>query len=179
MEFETTAVREEIRGIPVHHWQAFFGKKDTYYMDQLRERETSGRTGYNLNAFFLSCFWMVYRKMYLMALAYVILLLAEGTLEGLLLDMLDVSEGTAKIVDRLVGLVLALLLASFAIPIYLWDAERQIRATYAEGGTVDEIIVAKLEARGGTSWWPVLILLAVTVLLVIGVIQLGIEGYFR
>lgn len=180
MDFDTTAAppQEEIRGIPLPYWRAFFGKGDTYYMRQLQRLRDGERTEFNFAAFFLGYLWMLYRKMYLVPLALFLAILVEGTLEELILYFLGVGPDAARVIQFVITLVVGIIVGTYADRVYIWHAERQIRAVLAEGHHVDEVITTRIELRGGTSWAPVLLFIAAIALLIFAVSRLEIFDRF-
>ncbi len=52
---------------------AFIGEKNTaYYLERFRRIDTGGRGGWHWPAFFFTSAWLLYRKMWLLALVYII-----------------------------------------------------------------------------------------------------------
>jgi len=158
-EHALPAEAREWKGILESHWRAFFGKQAGYYMTQLIRWHQGQLPQFSIAAFFAGFFWMGYRKMYLMIVATIIVLLIEGTIETALLSWFEVSQNTYRGMDLLMTFVFGLAFGTFANRVYLWDARRQIREELAKGPFhIEELILARIAKRGGTSWMFLLVI---------------------
>ncbi len=158
---------------PDRYWEAYFGRQAPYYMRQLQRRRTDTPTQFNWAAFLLGFGWMIYRRMYLVALCAFILLSLEGMVESLVLYAIGVDERSMSGFNGAMGLLLGALLGALANRIYLWDARRSIREVLAHHGHLHEAeVLARIARRGGTSWLAIIVLLVAALLVVVLVDQL-------
>lgn len=153
---------------PDSHWQAYFGKQAPYYMLQLERVRNGSWPSFNFPAFILGFFWMAYRRMYLVAVCAFMLLLLEGTLEEGFIWLMGWEGSNADWFGRLFGLFINLLMGSFANRVYLWDARRNIREAISKGPLhIEELRLAQIAEKGGTSWGAVIAILVLSVLFVL------------
>lgn len=162
MEFEQEAPPHTPTGpwgeFPDSYWAAYFGKQAPYYLHQLHRLQEGGWPLFHVPAFFLGFFWMAYRRMYLVALSFILLVMLEGTVEEGIFYLIGIGDQAAQWSGRLLSLLISLLVGSFANRVYLWDARRQIRAAMRTGPLhVEELRLAHIAERGGTSWKAVLV----------------------
>ena len=145
----------------IDYLEAFIGSNSQYYLDKymVAQGDPSGKAkvaGFNIAAFFLSLFWMGYRKLYWVAIWFGGFLLVEMTIEFAVLYMLN-KEDTPPLWDLGFNLTVAIVLGSFANRWYLAHARREVEAVLASGlrGQVAKEALAK---RGGTSFLSALAL---------------------
>jgi hypothetical protein len=145
-----------VRGLRLAHWRAFFGLGDTYYTEQLLRLEAGRRLKFNWYAFLFGYYWMMYRQLYLVALAVFLTWLVLETLivaVGYLLP-----EPLAPVLTILVAIVVRVLYGVYATRVYFWYAERRIRTALDRGPMTEAMLIERLREQGGTSWPAVIIL---------------------
>lgn len=153
---------------PDSYWQAYFGTQAPYYLQQLERLRGGAWPAFHFPAFFLGFLWMAYRRMYLVAVCAFMLLLLEGTLEEGFIWLVGWEGSVADWFGRLFGLFINLLIGTFANRVYLWDARRNIREALAKGPLhVEELRLAHIAEKGGTSWGAVVVVTVATVVLVL------------
>lgn len=156
---------------PDRYWSAFFGDENSYYMAELQRLRAGQSLDFRWAAFFLGMLWMVYRKMYIIAVCTLMLVLLESTVEQAVFVALGVSELGQSLIGLLINLGINIAIAFFANRVYLWDARRQIRQVPQElPHAHDQEIVAAIARKGGSSLGAVFVFIA---LLVAGLIALG------
>lgn len=132
-------------------YQAVIGRNHAYYLDRFRRFDSAGKAGasWHWPAFFITFFWMLYRKMWGVAAAYVVLMLASY----LILPTVGMLAGGVggMLVMSLVHLVAVMVLpAVFANALYYRHCRSKIADTETLAHNPDAR-VRELERRGGTS----------------------------
>ena len=145
--------------------RAFVGPRADYYLtrwDRLTER-SSRALGFNFPAFFLSVFWLLYRRMYLWFWVAVATLVASLVIEDIALAAAGVQE--LPLLDRLIGIGVSAVFGTFGTYWYYLHAQRKIQRLSQD--TVPEL--AAVARAGGTSWLtPVIALTVIVALMVLG-----------
>ena len=151
---------------PDAYWQAYFGKQADYYMTQLHALRQGRLCQFSYPAFLLGFAWMIYRRMYIVALAVLLVTLVEGSLETLVMELLHASATVQQSVQLLGNVLFGLLMGSFGNRLYIWDARRSIRqVVQTQHHHAEEALLDRIAAKGGTSAIAVVTLfLALTVL---------------
>ena len=131
--------------------RAVVGPNAGFYLAAWRPTLT-GRTGtgFNRAAFFLSYFWLAYRRTYARAFALVAIILAEIVAEEVLFCFVLGFDQPPAILTPLVGFTLAVVCGASANRWYLAHARRVIAEVRREHPNPD--VRAELAARGGTSF---------------------------
>ena len=144
-------------------WAAIVGDTNTQYYLTRFERLASGASGgWHWPAFFISLYWMLYRKMWLPALSYFVLCwVSVKVLKG----MEATAPGTAAVLNLALFVALLVVPAMQANGWYYRRCEKKISDVRAQGGTKDQML-ARLQAAGGTS----LVLLIFLAVVVIGIL---------
>lgn len=147
--------------------EAFVGSSNTLYYLGAFDRVARGEGGgWNWPAFFITWYWLLYRKMWLPALLYFFL---PGIVNVFLLAVIGASP--------VFGAVMWLCwIAAWLIgpPLmanrwYYRHCLNRIREVRARGGSKDQIL-ARLEAAGGTSNIAIIIVAVVCVLFIPGIL---------
>lgn len=148
---------------PDSFWRAYFGREADYYMNQLAKLRGGQRLDFSLVAFLFGLAWMIYRKMYAVAFAALMIILLEGTLEEAVLQLLRVPESASGAFGTVVSIVLGIFVGTYANRVYLWDARRAIRQVVQERPQASAAeLTGRIRRSGGTS------VLALVVALVAG-----------
>jgi uncharacterized membrane protein YccC len=133
-------------------WRAYFGRESDYYMNQLAKLRAGQRLDFSLVAFLFGLAWMIYRKMYAVAFAALMIILLESTLEEVVSQLLRVPETVSGALGTLISIVLGILVGSYANRVYLWDARRAIRQVLQEmPHASSEELTDRIRRSGGTS----------------------------
>ena len=133
--------------------RAFVGENADYYLHKWRpllRRQGTG-AGFNWAAFFLFYLWLVYRKMYLVAVAIYAILLMVSIAEDVVFLGFHADTTTPQIA-QVVALVAAIVCGAFGNRWYLSYARKAIRKVRSHGLEEDAVAEA-LAKRGGTSPW--------------------------
>ena len=125
-------------------WAAVIGDSNTHHYLTRFERLARGESGgWHWPAFFVTWYWMLYRKMWVAALLYFVASYAFGIAVG-------VAAAAAPAVGGLLLLAWWVLPGLLANGRYFKHCEKKIRDLRARGGSKEQM-VARLEAAGGTS----------------------------
>jgi type II secretory pathway pseudopilin PulG len=151
-------------------WRAAIGTKNTdYYLSRFREQHSSGRRSlWHWPAFFVTFYWLLYRKLWLPALAYFVLPYLIALLVGIVLGLLGATD---SVVGGFAWLAYAGLI--FVAPPLLANSlyysktksfiDRQSKAAQSR-----ERLLAVLEAKGGTSQVAAIVVGVFAVIVLIG-----------
>lgn len=142
---------------------AFVGaEKWEYY-----SRKWGQGLSWNWAAFFLSFFWLGYRKMY----TYIFIILGLF----LLYDIIIVLSGVDFGVDSTIGITVGVICGFLGNYLYLMHANKEIKRVTEQPYASDEHVEDELQQRGGTSWLGVLS--AFGLLIVYGILAGLIYGF--
>jgi len=148
----------------------FVGRKADYYLGKWRLLLTgAGRdAGFNWAAFFLSGFWIAYRKMYKVAIIFYAIVILESLAEEVLFIGILGKPETPAVIERIAGLAFALICGGFGNRWYYSHARRTIAEVHEEGieGTA---LLDTISRRGGTSLGAALGMFLLFFIVVIGV----------
>jgi len=151
--------------IPDSHWRAYFGKNADYYLVQVKRLQVGKWPSFHFEAFLIGFIWMLYRRMYVLTFCAFMIILAESTLEEGLLWFLDAGPSVRQDTGLVGKFLTGLIVGTLANRMYLWDARRSIRMEMARSAIqVEEILLERIRERGGTSWFFLVILLALVVI---------------
>ena len=148
-------------------WAAVIGDNNTHhYLTRFESLARGGSGGWHWPAFFVTWYWMLYRKMWLPALIYffapwvgaVAIGVAAAAAPGLAVVLYIAQWGAILVVPGLM-----------AHKWYFKHCENRIRDVRARGGSKDQM-VARLEAAGGTSGIIVVIVAALLIIATIGIL---------
>ena len=131
---------------------AFVGaSKWEYYSSKWRQG-----LSWNWAAFFLSFFWLGYRKMY----AYILIILGLF----LLYDLIIVLSGVDFGVDSTIGITVGVICGFLGNYLYLMHANKEIKRVTEQQHGSEEFMQSELQLRGGTSWLGVLAVFGLLIL---------------
>lgn len=132
--------------------RAFVGRKADYYLRKWAPRlnDSSAEAGMNWAAFFLTAFWLAYRKMYRATFIFYAVVIALAILQQVVFVGLLGSEAVPPVVGAVVNLMTAIVCGFFGNAWYLTHTQRAI-ATARSQGLEDEHLLFVLAQRGGTS----------------------------
>ena len=151
---------EEVRG-------AFIGDSNTlYYLGAFDRVQRGEGGGWNWPAFFITWYWLLYRKMWVPALIYFFLPAIINIFVLAVMGASPVFGGVMWLCWFATWLIGPGMLANGW---YFRHAQNKIRDVRARGGSKDQIL-ARLEAAGGTSNVAVIIVAVVSVLVLPGML---------
>ncbi|WP_018609713.1 DUF2628 domain-containing protein [Uliginosibacterium gangwonense] len=119
---------------------AFIGPRSAYYLakwDAMQGKNTS----WNLAAFFLGAFWLVYRKMYANAFISIGILVAFHVFE----NILDIPASVGNIAN----LVMAVMIGRYGNYLYKQRATKEIQEVIQSKGLTQSAL-SEIAQRGGT-----------------------------
>lgn len=149
---------------PDRYWSSYFGSESTYYMGELEKLRAGRSQEFRVVAFFFGMLWMTYRKMYVVALSTFLLIMLEGTLEGVVEEIFPDVAGIVEGAGSLISIGLSVAMGIYGNRLYLWDARRNIRQVLLEmPASHDQEIMDRIARRGGTSGLAVLLALVLLV----------------
>lgn len=153
---------------PDRYWGAYFGSDSAYYMGELMKLRAARSLEFRFVAFFFGVLWMTYRKMYVVALSTFLLIMLEGTLEGVIEELIPEVASIVEGAGSLISIGLSVALGIYGNRLYLWDARRNIRQVLVEMPVAHEQeIMARIASRGGTSGLAVLLAVVLIVLMML------------
>jgi hypothetical protein len=137
--------------------ETFIGKNSYFYLDKWKTHSDSKLKGWNWAAAFFSIEWMAYRKMYVEALLYFLIVVTVSVTIGMTFDVLRVNVGFDS---NLVGQTFRILAGIFGNAIYRKKALRVLRKTINKSEAEK---LACLQAKGGVSIAGVVVCLVIQV----------------
>ncbi len=142
------------------------GKKADYYLPLFYKFNEKGiGVSWNWAALFFGCIWLVYRKMWLMAVLLLFLNISLKIFQYLLPDTIIISA----LFSLIYMAVLFILFPMYANAIYYRDVKKKVYDAIG-CNTNDEHIIQELKKKGGTCPTWIIILLVVS-LFFYGIIQ--------
>jgi hypothetical protein len=146
----------------------FVGKKLSFYLKKWEVMRVKGSiNSWNWAAFFLSLFWLAYRKMYMFSAILVGVIVIESLAEYAL--------GVPDRFSNVVGVIVSVVCSMQGNYWYKRHVERTVRDVMAQKRPVEETI-AELARRGGTSVLAALGLL-VAVMACVALVVGATEGF--
>ena len=136
------------------------------------EFESGKKLGFNFYAFLFGMFWMLYRKMHRFLLIILLVIIAESTLEFLILEWTNASLQTEQTLNKFSYFIWGSIIGLFANKGYIKMADRKISRILNLNLTQD-ITEKRIKKAGGTTITPLLVI----ILLLALVIYLGKQGY--
>lgn len=149
---------------------AFVGLQHDYYLEKWQDKEKLFQK-LNIAAFFLSFFWLLYRKMYLEVAIGILVLIAWGAFDIYVLGTI-LSVPVYNVYDRISSIVVGIMFGLGGNYLYLKSAQRKIKKLEMEDYSESELF-EKVKKAGGTSILSVLIVCLATGLFVFLIIKLG------
>lgn len=139
--------------------KTFIGSSSSYYINKFNEIEyNNGQIKWNWAAFFFNIYWVVYRKMYVLA---TIMLFVE-----LLFELIIDDES----MSRCISFIISILCGMYGNHFYMKHAEKHVQAVKYMDITAKE---RYLKSKGGTSVSAVIGFLAIFFIIgfIIGVLE--------
>lgn len=149
----------------------FVGPNAQYYLERFRQIESGGGASWHWPAFFITSGWLLYRKMWFYAFAYIILLPVALTIAFTALGLV-IGEVPADAAFQLVYIgIVFVAVPIFANRLYFKHARRRVAKVHAGTGGGSASAQA-LAAAGGTNLGPPLLLLIVPLVGIVGAISI-------
>lgn len=137
-------------------WSKFIGENVDYFVVRWLQIEEGKILSFNLGAFLFGMLWMIYRKMYVIAVLWLVVLSGLEFIENTLINV-----GMNSIVIHLVfGLLPSFLTGVFGNWLYYKYASFKIQSLKAKYGGSDQFYW-ELENSGGVSFIAVLVGIAI------------------
>ena len=148
-------------------WAAFIGNSSTHYYLTRFDRLARGESGgWHWPGFFITWYWMLYRKMWVPALIYFFAPYVFAMVVGAVTAAVPALGGLLFLAWWLGMLIVPGLKANAW---YHGHFEKKMRDVRARGGSKDQML-ARLEAAGGTSNILVIILAVLGIIMGIGIL---------
>ncbi|MBU9714928.1 DUF2628 domain-containing protein [Evansella tamaricis] len=138
--------------------EAFVGvNKEDYYLGKWNQSPTPGsQQSWNWAAFFLTLFWLGYRKMYLPIIVIIVF--------WLIVDLIALSLGYYSLtLDLITGAVVYITLALYGNALYYRHALKKIEKVNFHRIEDPATRQAMIRSRGGTSWGGVFLALLLAI----------------
>lgn len=132
--------------------RAFVGPRGDYYLRKWAPRlaDPSGETGMNWAAFFLTAFWLAYRKMYAATFIFYGVAVALAVLQQVVFVLMLGAPSVPPGVGLIVNIAIAIVCGLCGNGWYLAHTRRKIADSKAKG-LGGEHLMYDLVRRGGTS----------------------------
>lgn len=134
-------------------FKAYYHNETAYYIKRLERYLEGKRYSFNIKAFFLSVFYLSYRKMYKWIVIYLLAALIIGVMQSLVfLGFYEqMSQSTLTGINQLFKLIFLLVLAFYANKIYIEESIRGMIEIKEK--TTDHKERLRLAAKkGGVNW---------------------------
>lgn len=143
---------EHDQDINIKEWKLFIGKEAEYYIPKWLNIRDGSIISFNIASFVLGVFWMLYRKMYLASLIWIVVIIIYGFIEEEIVFALGLEDALESI-TRISNVIFSSLVAIFGNWIYFKSSERKISKLKNQG--LGEIAYEEaLQRAGGTSLIP-------------------------
>ena len=144
--------------------RAYVGEeKADYYLKHWRLQSTK----MNWAAFFITGFWMIYRKMYAYAAIFFAIIMTESFLSEIIAVSVFGLETTPSAYDSAMNIAVAVTMGMMGNTMYRRHVEKQIAK---EGTDLD-----RLKMLGGTNPLAAWVSLGIFILLIAGLVTLGMQ----
>lgn len=134
-----------------HDWRIFIGPHADYYIHQWQALRSGRWWSFNFPAFLVGGLWMIYRKMYLTTLLYLLIVLGIDYLEAFILQRISPAPWMYPASNILSTLLLAVVVGFAGNWLYFeesqWKIDR-LKRKYPERPLLER----KLARAGGTSY---------------------------
>jgi len=156
---------EEDENTNLKDWQLIVGEKSKYYIPRwLDMKSGKSKISFNVAAFFLGIFWMLYRKMYVASAIYFAIMIFLGFFEVFVIEEL---YGENPIFEKVANWISIAIIGFYGNYFYLKNTEKKI-LNIRNSNYSNELYEEQLLKQGDTSFLPPLI--AVLALVIFGVI---------
>ncbi len=131
--------------------KAFFGKQTGYYWDYYTDYVNGRKFMFNIGAFFLGFFWMLYRKLYWQAIGYISLLIGVDIMWYSIYSSFKVDIEIQKAIMIIDAFLFAFILGFIGNWIYFKSVDRRVSAILHTSSEEEKRIVL-LTKKGGVSY---------------------------
>jgi hypothetical protein len=142
------------------YYRAYFGTDADYYLNKLAQHRAGNKITFNIGAFFFGVFWMLFRKMYLLALALILALLLQSVLLEQTIHYYNISDGNAVLLNNIATIVWGVLTGFLGNWFYLKQAQTKVQRVLQETDNEQEA-VNKLSVQGGFTLIPHILMAAI------------------
>lgn len=155
------------------YYKAIIGPRNQdYYLRHFARFDAKGRAGpsWHWPAFFVTFWWLLYRKLWLYALIYFFLPAAASFVIGFLYGIAgDYADTSAGVLWLLYSVAIVFLPPIYANALYYWYCRRRIRDARAASTGSDKQL-AVLSALGGTSNVSIVVIAIIGGVALIGIL---------
>ena len=128
----------------------FFGDSSDYYLTAYRNQMVHGDRGFNIAAFLLGIFWLLYRKMYGYALGFFVIIFAIDKIIQLLSRSFPFYKEPLGFVSLFITFAASIVMGFKGTPFYLGYANRKVNQIVTM--YMDETQrIEELKKMGGTN----------------------------
>lgn len=157
---------DTIGDIKAEYYKHYFGKKKDYYLPILKALENGEEYSFNLSACIFGWFWVLYRRMYFHALIIFFVLLAESSLEKILLERFGNTHDMQMSLRVLWLIILGIVFGNLGNYFFLVYSKKKVKKIISTND--DEVIkIKKLKKSGGGNWMIIVSIALILVLLLI------------
>jgi hypothetical protein len=135
------------------YYQEYFGNDAGYYLEKLEQYRRGIRFTFNIGAFFLGVFWLLYRKMYLFAGLAVVVVTASSLLLETVLKSNAVPANNALLWNNGLTIFWSILLGFTGNWLYLKQAQKHVQKALRDERNETEALL-QLRAQGSTTLMP-------------------------
>lgn len=153
------------------HYRKYFGPQADYHLGVLNQMEEGKKNVFNFYAFLFGIFWLLYRRMYWVALAFLAIAMLWGLIESGLIELFKLHQ-YSEIIGRGSMFLLGGILGAFINRIYLKRSNTKI-SKIIDTSNSEEEIDSRLKEAGGITFIPHLFMVFIVLL----VIYLGKQGH--
>lgn len=135
-------------------FKAFYTQKSKYYADQLEKFEQGERLSFNFWAGFFSVTWFIYRKMYKQAIIIFLIILALTIISAVILQLINPYDSSNEVYVKIFFYIFDFVVLGFiGNKLYISKSIKSVESFINEHGleNVDNSLMNKLRAKGGTS----------------------------
>jgi Tfp pilus assembly protein PilE len=146
-------------------WDAVIGNSNNlYYLTRFERLSQGGSASWHWPAFFVTWYWMLYRKLWVATVVYMI---APWVALALLAALPSAAAGPLMVMGWLAYVILPPVMAN---KWYFKSCEKKIQDVRARGGSKEKMI-ARLESAGGTSNIIVIVLAFFGIIFGLGILS--------
>ncbi|WP_066836612.1 DUF2628 domain-containing protein [Rufibacter ruber] len=140
-------------------YRAYFGVDADYYLYKLAQQQAGTRFTFNLGAFFFGLFWMLYRKLYVQALAVVAVVAGVSFLLNYLALTQQIAAQTLQLINNFIALFWSLAIGFLGNWLYLRQAKARVTKMLQKEKD-EEQAALRLQRQGSITYLPHILLAA-------------------
>jgi len=127
--------------------QAYFGASSNYYLPVMIDFERGNKFSFNVWAFFCGMFWLLYRKLYIAVLLFVITALLKSLIEKWAISYWGLNGEINNLIHLITTLILGIIFGYTGNYFLMRKAQDQIAQVLA-AETDEDLILDKLKKAG-------------------------------